>query len=120
MVIYTDDLEELLSLSFPLAAALEGMNVHLYFQGPGGARPLPKIQAQVEGMGPTLLPVRRFLRTCALACAHRDDEAIEARAKLIELLPGFSLSDHLERLPFRDSGRRDVLERCMRAARLPG
>lgn len=35
MVVSTDGLEELLSLSFALAAALEGMEVHLYFQGPG-------------------------------------------------------------------------------------
>lgn len=36
MVISTDGLEELLSpLSFALAAALEGIETHLYFQGPG-------------------------------------------------------------------------------------
>ncbi|MDH3538997.1 MAG: DsrE family protein [Acidimicrobiia bacterium] len=36
MVISTDGLEELLSpLGFALAAALDGMDVHLYFQGPG-------------------------------------------------------------------------------------
>lgn len=36
MVISTDGLEELLSpLGFALAAALEGIDAHLYFQGPG-------------------------------------------------------------------------------------
>lgn len=67
MVIYTDDLEELLSLSFPLAAALEGMNVHLYFQGPGVHVLSRRFKPKLKGWA---RPFSRFAASYAPALWH--------------------------------------------------
>jgi predicted peroxiredoxin/TusA-related sulfurtransferase len=78
MVISVDGLEELLSpLGFALGAALEGIEVHLYFQGPG-------VRVLVEGFRPKLKGwARPFSRFAAAGMAKTGH--IPAQAKLLQL-----------------------------------
>lgn len=85
MVISTDGLEELLSpLGFALAAALENIEVHLFFQGPA-------VHVLARGFRPKLRgwsrPFSRFAATGMSATGH-----IPAREKLEQLR---SLGAHL-------------------------
>jgi predicted peroxiredoxin/TusA-related sulfurtransferase len=78
MVISSDGLEELLSpLGFALGAALEGIDVHLYFQGPG-------VKVLTRGFKPKLKgwarPFSRFAAAGMTKSGH-----IPAQAKLRQL-----------------------------------
>ena len=78
MVISNDGLEELLSpLGFALAAALEGIDVHLYFQG-------PSVRVLAEGFQPRLKgwarPFSRFAAAGMTKAGH-----IPAQEKLRQL-----------------------------------
>lgn len=77
MVVSTDGLEELLSLSFALAAALEGMDVHLYFQGPGVHVLSRRFRARLKGWA---RPFSRFAASGLAKSGH-----IPAQDKLRQL-----------------------------------
>lgn len=85
MIISSDGLEELLSpLGFALGAALEGIDVHLYFQGPA-------VRVLTQGFRPTLRGwARPFSRFAAAAMARAGH--IPAQEKLGQLR---SLGAHL-------------------------
>jgi predicted peroxiredoxin/TusA-related sulfurtransferase len=78
MVISTDGLEELLSpLGFALAAALEGVETHLYFQGPG-VRVLSRgFKPRLRGWG---RPFSRFAAAGMAKAGH-----VAAQEKLRQL-----------------------------------
>lgn len=68
MVISSDGLEELLSpLGFALAAALNGMDVHLYFQGPGVRVLAAGFHPKLSGWG---RPFSRFAATGMTKTGH--------------------------------------------------
>ena len=80
VVISTAGLEELLSpLGFALAAALEGVAVHLYFQGPG-------VRVLRRGFKPTLSGWWRRPFTRMAASAMSDTGHIAAQDKLRQLV----------------------------------
>lgn len=81
MVISTDGLEELLSpLSFALAAALEGMHVDLYFQGPAVRVLRRGYQPRLSGWG------RPFTRFAAAGMARSGHIAAEAKLRQLRSL----------------------------------
>lgn len=78
MVISVDGLEELLSpLGFALGAALEGIDVHLYFQGPGVRVLARDFHAKLKGWG---RPFSRFAAAGMTKTGH-----IPAQEKLAQL-----------------------------------
>ncbi len=80
VVISTAGLEELLSpLGFALAAALEGVAVHLYFQGPG-------VRVLQRGFSPTLTGWWRRPFTRMAASGMADSGHIAAQDKLRQLV----------------------------------
>ena len=86
MVISMAGLEELLSpLAFALAGALEGVAVHLFFQGPG-------VRVLKRGFDPTLTGWWRRPFTRVAASGMADTGHIAARDKLRQLL---SLGAHI-------------------------
>lgn len=86
LVISTAGLEELLSpLGFALAAALEGVDVHLYFQGPG-------VRVLKRGFDPALTGWWRRPFTRMAASGMADSGHIAAQDKLRQLV---SLDAHI-------------------------
>jgi predicted peroxiredoxin len=78
MVISSDGLEELLSpLGFALAAALEGMDVHLYFQGPAVRVLTHQFRLKLRGWA---RPFSRFAEAGMRKAGH-----IPAKQKLEQL-----------------------------------
>ncbi len=78
MIISVDGLEELLSpLGFALGAALEGIDVHLYFQGPAVHVLAKRFRPKLSGWG---RPFSRFAASAMTKSGH-----IPAQAKLHQL-----------------------------------
>lgn len=78
LVISTDGLEELLSpLGFALAAALEGIETHLYFQGPGVRVLARGFRPRLRGWG---RPFSRFAASGLARAGH-----VSAQEKLRQL-----------------------------------
>lgn len=78
MVVSTDGLEELLSpLGFALAAALEGIEVHLFFQGPA-------VRVLTKGFRPKLRGLARPFSRLAAAAMQRTGH-VAAQEKVVQL-----------------------------------